>query len=489
MSLSLDAVVDVTINVSPQSPAAQGFGKALILGQATVLGLYQRVKEYASIAAVGVDFATNTQEYIAANIWFSQRKKPKTIKIGRRFLAAQAGQLRGGGISSVVATYTGVSAGGFDITINGTNRQITGIDCSAATTMANVATAIQTRLAAALASTTCVWNGTQLVITSPTTGTGSIVLFAVAPTGGGSPVDVSALFGFTVDTGARSVNGIALETQTAALNASVIFDPDFYGITNTSAAVLQDQKDTAAWAQSNRKAFGYTINDINAYDGSATSDLFYFLKGLSYDYSLGLFSSGSPYAAVSALAKALTVNLDLPNSAITLDLKVLPGVAVDDLNSTQVAAITAKNGNSYVNVGSSPALIDGRVANGRFFDEVMNLDWLEARLKEAVFGKLYGAPTKIAQTDAGVAVIVQACEGVGKKALAAGILGEGQWNGDDIGQLKNGDNLENGFYVHAEPVSSLSQSDKDARLAPPITFCAIGAGALHGVNITVNFQR
>lgn len=489
MSLSLDTVVDVTINISPQSPAAQGFGKALILGQATVLGLYQRVKEYDSITAVGLDFATNTQEYQAAAIWFSQRKKPRTIKIGRRFLAAQAGQLRGGGASSVVADYTGIDDGAFDITINGTNRQISAIDWTSATTMAQVATAIQTRLAAALASTTCTWDGSRFVITSPTTGIASIVLFAVAPTGGSSPTDVSSLLALTVDDGARSVAGIALEAQTDALNASMIFDPDFYGITNTKAAIVQDEKDTAAWAQSVKKAFFYTTNDINTYDTAATSDLFYFLKNLGYDYSLGAFSAASPYAAVSAMAKGLTVNLDLPNSAITLNLKTLPGVAVDDLNSTQVAAIKAKYGNVYVNIGSSPAFTEGRMASGRFFDEVMGLDWLEARLKEAVFGKLYGTPTKIPQTDAGVATLVQACEGVCSQAKSNGLAGAGTWTGDDVGELTTGTELENGYYVHAEPVASMSQADKENRLAPPITVCLIGAGALHGANITVNFQR
>jgi len=488
MSLSLDTVVDVTINISPQSPAAQGFGKALLLGQATVLGLYQRVKEYASITEVGVDFITSTEEYKGAAIWFSQKKKPKTIKIGRRFLAAQAGQLRGGtGATQTIATYTAITDGIFDITINGTNRVIDAVNFTGDTTMADVAATIQTALQVALASTLCTWDGTRFIITSPTTGIASIVLFAVAGTGTG--VELSTMLKLTVDDDARSVNGIAIEDQTAALNASAIFDPDFYGITNTKAASVQDEKDTAAWAQSVKKVHFYTTNNIDTYDSAVTTDLFYFLKNLGYDYAFGQFSSASPYAAVSSMAKGLTVNLDLPNSAITLNLKTLPGVSVDDLTSTQVTNIKAKNGNVYVNIGSSPALTEGRMANGRFFDEVMGLDWLEARLKEAVFGLLYGTPTKIPQTDAGMVKVVQACTGVGKKAKANGLAGAGTWNGDDIGELKNGDTLEDGFYVHAEPISSLSTADKENRLASPITMCIVGAGALHGANITVNFQR
>jgi hypothetical protein len=486
MSLTLDSVVNVTVNIAPQSAQAQGFGKALILGQSTVLPL--------SSAREGVheDHGRRTRLRVehrgvqGGRDLLQPAAEAASVKIGRRFLTAQAGQLRGGGASSTVADYTGISTGAFNISINGTVRNITAVDFSAATTMANVATAIQTRLAAALASTTCTWDGTRFIITSPTTGITSIVLFATTP---GSGVDISGLLFLTFALGARSVSGIALETQTAALNASAIFDSDFYGITNTSAAVLQDQKDTAAWAQSVRRAFWYTISDPNAYDASDSSDLFSFLQALDYDYAFGSYSTTEPYAAVSAMARALVVNLDLPNSAITLDLKTLPGVAPDDLTQPQVDAIHGKNGNSYVNIGSSPALQEGRVANGRFFDEVMGLDWLEARLKEAVFGKLYGTATKIPQTDAGMVVLTQACEAVCAKAQANGLAGAGVWNGDDIGELKNGDTLEKGYYVHAETIASLSQADKENRLAAPITVCIIGAGAIHNVNVTVNFQR
>jgi hypothetical protein len=320
MSISLDAVVNVTTNISPQTATAQGFGKAVIMGQATVLPLSSRVKEYTKITDVAVDFASNTEEYKAAAIWFSQRPKHRSIKIARRFLAAQAGQLKSGQASDVVADYTGISDGAFDISINGTNRQISAIDWSAATTMAQVATAIQTRLAAALASTTCTWDPTakKFIITSPTTGPTSLVLYGTAATGGSSPTDVHELLALTFDDGARSVAGIAIESQTAALNASAIFDSDFYGIANTKAASVQDEKDTAAWAQSVRRAFFYTISDPAAYDANDTSDLFSFMESQGYDYAFGAYSVTGPYAAVSAMARALVVNLDLPNSAITL---------------------------------------------------------------------------------------------------------------------------------------------------------------------------
>jgi hypothetical protein len=64
--------------------------------------------------------------------------------------------------------------------------------------MAQVATAIQTRLAAALSSTTCTWDGTgeHFIITSPTTGMTSIVLYATTP---GSGDDISGLLFLTFD--------------------------------------------------------------------------------------------------------------------------------------------------------------------------------------------------------------------------------------------------------------------------------------------------
>jgi hypothetical protein len=489
MSLPVEQVVDVEILLSAPAPTARGFGTKLIVGKATVLPLWQRVKEYADLDEVVADFISSTEEYKAAAIHFGQNPKPDILKIGRQFLAAQAGSLRGGVASAVVADYTGISDGIFDITIDGTNRVIDGVDFSAATTMANVATAIQTRLAAALASTTCVWNATltKFIITSPTTGVTSIVLPAVAGTGTGD--DISELIAMTVDTGAVSVNGIAIETMTAAWDASRIFDPDFYFIGTTAAMSTQDKKDTAAWAEAHVVQYGYTTNDANALVTNDTGNLGYFFKNLTYRRTIGMYSGGSPYAIESATARASVVDFDQPNSTITLNGKQLPGVAVDDLTSAQAAALRTYNLNFYTRFGDFAMFSDGRMADGAFQDELHLLDWFQSGLQNAIFSLLVTTPTKIPQTDLGAAMIIQACNAFAATARSNGGVAPGKWIGQPFGELKQNDYMPTGYYFSAGRVEDMSAADKAARKSPPITGAIILAGAIHTVSVQVTVQR
>jgi hypothetical protein len=137
--------------------------------------------------------------------------------------------LRGFTVSDDVADYQGITAGGFDIQIDGTNRQIFGLDFSGAATMANVATIIQTALQVALANTRCAWDpdNARFVVTSPTTGQTSAVGAAVAPTKDldpdPDPDDVSTVLGLTLAGGALPVNnraGIARYSNAAFDRAS-----------------------------------------------------------------------------------------------------------------------------------------------------------------------------------------------------------------------------------------------------------------------------
>lgn len=59
----------------------QGFGVPLILSHNAPF--VARTKYYRSIAAVGADFATDSPEYLAANVMFAQEIKPQFVAIGR----------------------------------------------------------------------------------------------------------------------------------------------------------------------------------------------------------------------------------------------------------------------------------------------------------------------------------------------------------------------------------------------------------------------
>lgn len=489
MTLPVDDVVSVQMLVSPTAPVAAGFGTALILGKSTVLPLEERIRTYTSLAGVVADFATNTEEYKAAAIYLGQTPAPAQLLIGRRFLAAQAGKLRGSAtVSAVFSTYTGITNGGFDVTVNATLIQVTGLDLSGAVSMAAIAALIQTKLAAGLASTTCTWTGTYFLITSPTTGATSLVSFASTPTGGGSPVDVSSTLGFTSTSGALAIAGIAIESMTASANAALAFNNTWYGLLLTADASTQDVKDAAAFAETNKKLFFFTTSDANAKLSVSTTDLLAFMQTQGYSYTLGVFSS-SPYAAASALARLFVTDFTQPNSTITLKFKQLPGVGIDTITESERLAIEGKNGNWYSSVGGFSMLANGTVASGRFADEVQGLDWLRATLQNLVFTELATAVTKVPLTDKGVSRLVAAATKGFSQAVSNGLLAPGIWNGQNLGEKKSGDFLETGFYISAGTVAAQSASDRSLRKSPPLSAICIGAGAIHSCAITVTFQR
>jgi len=491
MSLPVSDIVSVQILVAPSAPVARGFGVGFLLGSNT-LPLEERMRLYSAASEVNADAQMGAAEKAYATAYFGQSPAPEKLRIGNRFTTAQSGKLRGAGISTVLSTYTGITNGGFDISIDGTNRQIFALNLSGAASMAAIATLIQTKLNAALAGTTCTWNGTNFVIASPTTGTSSIVGYAVAPTGGSSPTDASTILGFSVAAGALSVNGIAIETLTDSLAASYLFNPDFYGVSLTSAASTQDIKDAMAWAESNKLLFWFTTNDPNALLSVATSDLGYYAKNLGYNRTASFYdaTNPTPYLSGSAQARMATVDYEQPDSVTTLKFKQAPGFAPAPLNSTQAANAKAKNYNIYVERGTGFSMFEeGVVANGRFIDEVIGLDWLQATVQNAMFSVLALAPTGVPLTDAGVGKLVQAASNALARARSNGLLAPGQWNGNSLGEVKSGDYLPNGYYVFAQPVADQLPAERSARSAPAITAIGVGAGAIHNCALTFIFQR
>lgn len=492
MSLSTNDVVTVTVQTAAAAPQARGFSTGMILGKSTVLPLSSRTRLYNGITAVGVDFSVGTEEYKAASIHFQQKPKPSKVKIGRQFLTAQAGQLLGGSIvATPIGTFNAVTNGGFDISINGTNHQITALDLSGAGSLAAVAADVQTKLAAALASTTCTFDGTRLIVTSPTTGASSVVSPAVAPSGGG--VDISGLLGLSVAAGAFGYVGVAVESLTDALNNSAIFDPNFYGITLAGGSI-QDKKDAMAWAEAGIYLHGFTETDPASQTTADTSDLLSYAKTNGYQNSFGLYSSGA-YAGASLLSRMLVVDLTQPNSSTDAKFRQLPGIAPDNVSETQAAALRSKNGNFYTTYAAPGTddgfamVAEGTCGDGSWIDQVFGLAFMQANLQNAYFTTLATAVTKIQLTDNGVQRIVKALKKVMQMGVTAGLFAPGIWNGDDLGQVANGDFLKTGYYIFAAPVASMLQADRNARKAPPISIIACGAGAIHSGVVTFIFQQ
>lgn len=489
-TVPVSRIVDVSVQVAAAAPAAPTFSRGLCVGSSSKLPVGNRLRLYNDLLGVGADFATTDEEYKFAQRYFAQSPTPTEMMIGRRLTSAYAGTLTSGTRSTTLADYTAITNGGFNITVNGSVLQIYGLDMHEATDMAGVATAVQAKLHAALASTTCTDDGTHFIVTSPTTGSNSVVSYASAPTGGSSPVDVSDLLGLSVAENAVRQSGAAGESITDSLNALARVDGSWYGFHLTDECDDDDKKDASLWAESSQKFHFCTSADAPIIDATATTDLASVFKGAQYTHTFLQYSSTDAYAAASAMARGLQVNFEQINSTITLMFKQEPSIAPENLTATQYATLDTKNCNYLATVSNGfIMLFNGITPSGRFFDEVMGLDWLKADMANNVFTALATTPTKIVQTDKGMEVLLNAAAKTCQKAVANRLAAPGLWTHDGFGTLSNGDMLPLGYYLYADPVSSQSDADRSARKAPPVQVAICGAGAFHSVDIVVNFQR
>jgi hypothetical protein len=483
----------MSVSVAAAAQSTNGFAAMLLLGISSALPIGQRVRTYSTLAAVAADFGTNCEEYNAASVYFQQSPQPGTLLIGRRFNVAVPGELLGSSApDSTLADYAGIAAGSLTLTVDGTAVNLTGIVLTGVANLSAVAAAVQTKLVAVKAGSTCIWTGTQFIIRSGTTGVASSVGFSTAS---GVGTDLGTMMGLTAAVGAISTQGAAVEAIADTLNAiQALNATGWFYLAFTKEILPADILNAAAWAQANNVMFGYTVQDGTAFNTVPAQSTSAMLASLGYSNTVSQYDNNDPYAVVSIFARSATVDFDQPNSTITLKFKQEPGVSPVTLTETQRLALEANNVNYYTYFGQNKMIAEGVVANGRFIDEVVGLAWLQWAVQSDVFAFEYAVTTKIAQTDRGVSKIRQVITKRLDSAVDNGLLAPGTWNTTDVTGadgttvVSTGDFVKNGYIVYAAPVSSQSQVKRSARIYDLFTVVAKGAGAIQGVGIALTFE-
>ncbi|WPO26128.1 DUF3383 family protein [Raoultella ornithinolytica] len=238
------------------------------------------------------------------------------------------------------------------------------------------------------------------------------------------------------------------------------------------------------------RIFGITTDEATILDAAMTTDLASKLKAAKYSRTFIQYSTSSLYAALSAFARAFTVDFTGSNTTITLKFKQQPGITYETLGTSQANNLEAKNCNVYVYYENDTAILEqGVMSNGDFFDERHGLDWLQNAVQTADFNTLYTSTTKIPQTDAGTTTRIANIELVLDKAVQNGLFAPGKWNGGPMGQLNTGDTLTKGYYTWAENVDDQLQVDREARKGVPIQVAGKLAGAVHYGTVAITVVR
>ncbi|WP_373419758.1 DUF3383 family protein [Brevibacillus reuszeri] len=278
------------------------------------------------------------------------------------------------------------------------------------------------------------------------------------------------------------------ETAQEAVEACRAANNDWYAcyVVNATSAVIEAVAG-AVEAMLPESAYFYTTSDEDVKEGTA-GNIMETLKNKGYKRTIGLFST-TPHAAAAMMGYAMGANTGGANSAYTLAYKSLVGVAPEPLSTTEAINILKLNGNAYTQYGPKfTLLVQGTMASGVHFDEVLNLDMLKAEIQIGATNALVMAK-KITQTDDGTTLLMSAIEEQCEKSVLRGAIAPGVWNAEPILTLERGDTLSKGYLVLAGSVADQSQEEREARKAPAIYVPVKLAGAYEHVVIGVIVNR
>jgi len=264
-------------------------------------------------------------------------------------------------------------------------------------------------------------------------------------------------------------------------------------------AVYADNIACAAYIETATPAslYGFTTGDADCLTGTASPpDIFTYLKSLNYSRTIGQYATtqsgvypNNIYAICAIMGYAMGQNSGLANSAFTLKFKQEIGISIEPMTPSQISIVEGNYGNLYLSYGNYYTIFEqGKMSNGSFFDEKINLDMLVNNLQLTIMDLLYQNP-KVPQTDAGVTQLIQCCNEACEEAVRIGFLGPGVWKGVNVLNLAYDDVLPNGYLVQAESLADQSQADREARESVPLYVAIKEAGAVHSVLIGVYVNR
>lgn len=437
--MSLDTLVQVTISVEASAPTRANFGMPLLLGYHTFWpGLTREYTEAAEMVDDG--FPVTHPLYLMATRLEAQNPHPTSFKVGRRKTVFT---------QKFTLTPVNLTIGfqyKFRLKAPGalTWTEITYTN-DATPTLAEVLASLETSIDAMTDITATDASGTHVEVT---VAAGKLVDIDFMDM---DPEDDLVLRETTVDPGLE-----------ADLVSIIDVDPDWYGLLLDSNSP-NEITGIADWIETQKRVFVWSSMEGEIVDSGITTDLASDLVAAAYTRNWGLYKKSFPleYPAVAWLAGDLVQD---PGS-YTPAFRTLTGVTRDKLRGGHFNTVHAKNASTYTTIGGRNITYEGKTPAGEFGDIPRFIDWLHARIQEAVFAVLATNP-KVPYTDVGVEMVASAVRAVLKQGVQVGGL-----------------RADPAPLVTAPRVVDIDIADRANRLLPDINFSAELAGAIHKVVI------
>lgn len=468
----------------------------LFTSQLGTLNSANRTKVYAFLGEVETDFGTTSSTYDFAKAFFAQSPNPVTAggylaicyhRAASETVAASSAVLTGAQLSeaTVIGALQSISDGSFVITIDGVADTVTALDFRTSSTLAEVAALIDAQITGAVT----VVDG-ALVITSSTTGASSTIAMLSAHTSG---TFIGGILALSSGSGAEMVQGAASSTLTAETKEAAVTEAlketFFVGFGFIDNPTDEETTDLAEYAQANEKIY-YDVFSAAGNLERDVSNVVWSIKLSSLTNCRMLYSkTNNRKLWIAYAARAHVVNFSAENTAMTMNLKELKGIVAEDFTQDEVSKAYAVGLDIYTTIKNVPVVLCSPAND--FIDNVYNLIAYIDSVRTDTFNLLKQTATKIPQTTKGINQIVDTVEKTTRGFVRAGVFAPGTWSSpDSFGDLDtfNRSISMSGFYVLAGSLADQAQADRAERKSPVIQVAVKNAGAIHKVDIIINFN-
>lgn len=241
---------------------------------------------------VSTYFGSSSKEYARALFYFSRPSKlgtfPTAISFARWVDEAQAPQIYGARLTQTLAQLKTITTGAFSLTLGVDTHVLTGIDFSAATTLADIAAALQTAIRT---QTGTMWTAATVTYNSlrgsfDLVG-GSAIAAAVSVQAPGSGTDITFDIGWLPNDpciGAIWSNGSLAESITDTLTNSVAVSDNFGSFDFVDSLSDDEKVEAAEWNQAQNVKYIY-LPSVSAGESSALSALIRDIEGVGLTLS------------------------------------------------------------------------------------------------------------------------------------------------------------------------------------------------------------
>lgn len=421
--LSVNRLINVEVNLGATSTPGLSFNILMIAGDSNVISGLQRFRTYTNITDVANDFGLLAPEYLAADLYFSQSPQPATLMIGRWLSSASSGYNLGAILSptqQLISNWTGITSGGFDISINGASVEtLTGLNFSSVTNLNGVASVINGVLTGAV----CKWTGEEFQITSNTTGPGAaasgtvtmsanpaandtltvngtaITFVASSPVGNqvvigaNQAITYASLLAFlqqSLDSNIDQATYASTSSTVISVTAKVAgTDGNTFTLAKSSTALAVSGADLSGGAQPS--SVGYATSPASGTDISS-------LLGMTSALSQGLasgFASETPAACANALATLspawyglmFVANSPQSTAQLTSAQSLAVSSFVEALNPTRMYGVTTSDPGSISSIVNND--LGSLMAAGGYDQSMVQYSSTSPYAIASMFGRMF----------------------------------------------------------------------------------------------------